>query len=82
MPIELAPEAARYAAFSLLTLLLWRASGMPRFAVGAALTFGAIDALRPAADAADFLAGMGGVLATAGLLLMQRKRVCVESSPR
>jgi len=82
MPIELAPEAARYAVFSLLTLVLWRSTGMPLFATGAALLFGALDAWRPGGDAADFLADLGGVLATAGLLFTQRKPVCAESSPR
>ena len=82
MPIELLPEAARYAAFSLLTLVLWRATGVPLLALGAAVFLGALDASRPAADAADFLACLGGVLATAGLLFAQARPGCAQSSPR
>ena len=78
MPIELLPEAARYAGFSLLTLALWRASGMPLLAVGAAVLVGSLDASRPAADAAEFLASLGGTIATAGLLFTQRKSECAE----
>ncbi len=80
MPTELAPEALRYAAFSLLTVALWRATGLPLFALGAALFVGGLDAWRPAADAQHFLADAGGALA--GLLFTQRKTLCAESSPR
>jgi hypothetical protein len=78
MPIELVPEAARYAAFSLLTLVLWRATGMPLLAVGAAVFLGTVDASRPAADASQFLASLAGTIATAGLLFTQRKSECAE----
>ncbi len=78
MLIELAPEAARYAAFSLLTLVLWRATGMPLLAVGAALFLGSLDAWRPGADASHFLASLGGTIATAGLLFTQRDSECAE----
>jgi VanZ family protein len=83
-----ADKAAHFAAFSLLTLLLWRASGMPLFAVGAALAFGALDEWRQTyvpgreSDARDFLADLAGVLATGALLFMQAKPACAESSPR
>ena len=88
MPTELLPEALRYGVFSLLTLLLWRATEMPLLALGAALVFGALDEWRQAyvpgraSDAQDFLADLAGVLVTGALLFMQEKHVCAESSPR
>ena len=75
-------HAARFTAYSLLTLLLWKAGEMPLLALAAPLLLGALDAWRPAADAADFLAGACGVLASGALLFLQRKPVCAESSPR
>ena len=78
-PIE---HAARFTGFSLLALLLWKGSRMPLFGLAAALLFNALDAWRPAADAADFLAGACGVLASGALLFMQRKPWCAESSPQ
>jgi VanZ family protein len=77
-------KAAHFAAFSLLTLLLWWATDMPLVAVGAALLFGALDEWRQAyipgreSDARDFLADVSGVLITGSLLLLkaagQRRR--------
>jgi hypothetical protein len=75
-------HAARFTVYSLLTLLLWKAGEMPLLALAAPLLLGALDAWRPAADAADFLAGACGVLASGALLFLQRKPVCAESSPR
>ena len=70
-------KAAHFAAFSLLTLLLWRATEMPLVAVGAALLFGALDEWRQTyvpgreSDARDFLADPSGVLITGGLLFLK-----------
>ena len=81
-------KAAHFTAFSLLTLLLWRATEMPLFALGAALVFGALDEWRQAympgreSDARDFLADLSGVLVTGLLLFLQGKQACAESSPR
>jgi VanZ family protein len=81
-------KAAHFTAFSLLTLFLWHATGMPLLAMGAALLFGGLDEWRQAfvpgrlSDAKDFLADACGVLATGALLFMQTKRTCAESSPR
>jgi VanZ family protein len=81
-------KGAHFAAFSLLTLLLWRATGMPLFAVGAAVAFGALDEWRQTylpgreSDALDFLADLSGVLVTGALLSFQEKSACAESSPR
>ncbi|HEX6267517.1 MAG TPA: VanZ family protein [Burkholderiales bacterium] len=78
-------KAAHFTAYSLLTLFLWRATDMPLLAVASALLFGSLDEWRQAyipgrdSDAQDFLADLCGVLATGGLLLMQRKTVCAES---
>jgi VanZ family protein len=72
-------KVAHFAAFSLLTLLLWRATDMPRFALGVALAIGGLDEWRQAylpgreSDAGDLLADAGGVLFTA-LLLWARTR--------
>jgi VanZ family protein len=81
-------KAAHFAGFSLLTLLLWHATGMPLFSIGAALLFGALDEWRQAyvpgreSDARDFLADLAGVLVTGGLLVFQARPSCAESSPR
>ena len=81
-------KGAHFAAFSLLTLLLWRATGIPLFAVGAAIAFGALDEWRQTyvpgreSDAQDFIADLCGALITGGLLLMQGKQPCAESSPQ
>ena len=85
---EPADKAAHFAAFSLLTLLLWKATAMPLFALGAAIAFGALDEWRQVplpgrhSDAADFLANLGGALAAAAVLFMEGRRACAESSPR
>jgi hypothetical protein len=83
-------QAAHFAAFSLLTCLLWRAMDGAMAAVALAGALAVLDAWRdPAADAAAFLAGLCGVLAAAGQLIlqkkplfMQRKPSCAESSPQ
>ena len=81
-------KGAHFAVFSLLTLLLWRATEMPLLALGAALVFGALDEWRQAyvpgreSHAQDFLADLAGVLVTGALLFMQEKPACAESSPR
>ena len=83
-------KAAHFAAFSLLTVLLWRATGgvMPLFVVAAVVAFGALDEMRQAylpersSDAKDFLADLTAAAATGALLFMQRKPRCAESSPR
>jgi hypothetical protein len=81
-----AGEAVRFAAYSLLTLLLWHGTGMPLLALGAALLFGALDGWRatvlPGRDAAAFLAAACGPLVTGSLLFVQGKHACAESSPR
>jgi VanZ family protein len=85
---EALDKAAHFAAFSLLTLFLWKASAMPLFAIGAALLFGGLEEWRQAyvpgrvSDASDFLADLCGVLTAGGLLFMQRKSECAESSPQ
>ena len=83
-------KAAHFCVFSLITLFLWKATDgeMPVLVLAATLLLGALDEWRQAyvpgrvSDARDFLADLGGVLATGTLLLMQRKPVCAESSPR
>lgn len=81
-------KAAHFIAFSMLTLLLWKATGMPLFAVAAALVFGALAELRQAyipgrnSDAWDFLANLCGVLATGLVIFLQSRRACAESSRR
>jgi VanZ family protein len=83
-------KAAHFAVFSLLTFLLWHATGgsMPALVCCAVLLLGALDEWRQAylpgrfSDARDFLADLCGVLCTGTLLFMQRKTVCAESSPR
>jgi VanZ family protein len=83
-----ADKAVHFIAFSLLALLLWKATGMPLFALAAAVVFAGLDEWRQAyipgrdSDATDFLADVCGVLATGALLFMQRKTECAESSPR
>ncbi len=80
---QLWDEAAHFAAFSLITCLLWHAPAGAMAAVALAGMLGVLDAWRnPVADAAAFLANLCGVLAAAGLLFMQRKPICAESSPR
>jgi hypothetical protein len=76
------PEPLQFASMSLLTLLLWRASAMPLLAMGAGALFCALAAWHPQADAADFLAGSCGVLASGGLLLLQAGTPCAEASPQ
>ena len=82
-------KAAHFAAFSLLTLFLWRATAgqmAPALLVGL-VVFALFDEWRQAyvpgrsSDATDFLADFCAVLATGTLLFMQRKSVCAESSP-
>jgi VanZ family protein len=83
-------KAAHFAAFSALTFCLWRATAgaMPLFVMLCAAAFAAADEWRQAylpgrvPDAQDFLADLAAVLVTAALLLMQRKPICAESSPR
>ena len=84
-----ADKAAHFAAFSLLTLFLWRATAgqmAPALLVGL-VVFALFDEWRQAyvpgrsSDATDFLADFCAVLATGTLLFMQRKSVCAESSP-
>jgi hypothetical protein len=76
-------KAAHFAAFSLLTWLLWRAMDGAMAAIALTGSLAVLDGWRdPAADAAACLAGLCGVLAAAGLLFMQRKPLCAESSPR
>ena len=83
-------KLAHFAAFSLLTLCLWQATGgeMPVLVVLSVIAFGAMDEWRQAyfpdrvSDARDFLADLCAVLSTSALLFMHKKRVCAESSPR
>ncbi len=83
-------KAAHFTVFSLLTASLWRATDgeMPLLAPAAALAFGALDEWRQVyvpgrqSDATDFIADLCGVLAATGLLLMQGKTSCAESSQR
>ena len=83
-------KLAHFAAFSLLTLLLWHstAGAMPLLLVGGVVAFGAFDELRQAylpervSDARDFLADLAAAAATGALLFMQRRPACAESSPR
>jgi VanZ family protein len=82
-------KAAHFAAFSALTFCLWQATaGSALFVVLAAVVFAGLDEWRQAyvpervSDAQDFLADLCAVATTAALLFMQRKAVCVESSPR
>ena len=75
-------EPVQFAALSLLTLLLWRASAMPLLAMGAGALFGVLAASHPRADAADCLAALCGVLATGAVLFLRRRAECAESSPR
>src|SRR5687767_14045692 len=79
---RLNPEPLQFGALALLTLLLWRASAMPLPAMGAGALFAALEACHPQADAADFLAGLCGVLSAGGLLVLQGTPACAESSPR
>jgi hypothetical protein len=85
-PPGAADQAARFAAYSLLTLLLWRGTQMPLLALGAGLLFASLDGWRAAAlpgrDAAALLAGACGALVTGTLLFAQGKQACAESSPR
>ena len=91
-PVALPPgwdKAAHFAAFSALTFCLWQATaGSAFFVVLAAVAFAGLDEWRQAylpervSDAQDFLADLCAVVTTAALLFMQRKAVCVESSPR
>jgi VanZ family protein len=80
-------KGAHFAVFSLLTLLLWRSTGLLAFAAAAALAFGALDEWRQTylpgreSDARDFLADLCGVLAAGTLILIQGKTACAESSP-
>ena len=83
-------KAAHFLVFSALTLCLWHATGgtTPVLVLLAAILFAALDEWRQAhvpgrvPDAQDFLADACAVAVTAALLLMQRKPVCAESSPR
>jgi VanZ family protein len=83
-------KVVHFAAFSLLTLCLWQATGgqMALLLFGGIVFFGALDEWRQAylpdrsSDAKDFLADFCAVLATGALLFIQRKNVCAESSPR
>ena len=81
-------KAVHFAAFSLLALLLWKATGMLLFALACTIGFAGLDEWRQAyipgrdSDATDLLADVCGVLATGTLLFMQRKTQCAESSPR
>jgi VanZ family protein len=90
-PVPLAEgwdKAVHFAVFSLLTLLLWRATGgdMPLVVLGAVIALGALDEWRQAylpdrtSDAKDLLADVCAALCTGALLFMQRKTVCAESS--
>ena len=92
-PVSLPPgwdKVAHFAAFSLLTLLLWHSTGgaMPLLLIAGVIAFGAFDELRQAylpqrvSDAKDFLADLTAAAATGALLFMQRKSPCAESSPR
>jgi VanZ family protein len=82
--------AARFAAFSMLTLALWRATNgeMPLLVLAGVIALAAMVEWRQAylpgagSDAAGFLADLCGALATGSLLFMQRKRVCAELSPQ
>jgi hypothetical protein len=80
-------KGAHFAAFSLLTLLLWRAGGMLAFAMAAALIFAALDEWRQAyvpgreSDARDFLADLCGILATGALILLQGRLACAAAAP-
>jgi VanZ family protein len=83
-------KAAHFAAFSLLTLCLWRATGgaMPLLLLAAIIAFGALDEMRQAylpermSDAKDFLADLCAALCTGALLFKHRRPLCAESSPR
>jgi VanZ family protein len=61
-------KAVHFGAYLLLTLLLWRSTGLPLFALGAALAFGLLDEWRQAylpgreSDARDLLADLAGVV--------------------
>jgi VanZ family protein len=83
-------KVAHFAAFSVLTLCLWQATGgeIPVLVVLSVVAFGAMDEWRQAyfpdrvSDAKDFLADLCAALSTGALLFMQKKRLCAESSPR
>ncbi|OGA71305.1 MAG: hypothetical protein A3G81_30990 [Betaproteobacteria bacterium RIFCSPLOWO2_12_FULL_65_14] len=83
-------KAAHFAAFSLLTALLWHATAgaMPLAVIAAVVLLGGLDEWRQASipgrvsDAQDFLADLCAAAATGWLLFMQRKTVCAESSPQ
>jgi hypothetical protein len=72
-------EAAHFVAFSALTFCLWQGTGgsRPIFVAGSLLVLAGLGM-----DAKDFVVGTCAVTATAGLLFMQRKPSCAESSPR
>jgi len=81
-------KAAHFAAFSLLTVLLWHATAgeMPLLVVASVVVLGGLDEWRQASipgrvsDAQDFLADLCAAAATGLLLFMQRKTTCAESS--
>ena len=77
-------KAAHFAAYSALTLFLWQATAgeMPLLVLAAAVALGALDEWRRMSDAQGFLVDLCAAGSTALLLLMQRKSVCAESSPR
>jgi hypothetical protein len=78
--------AALVAAVGIVVVILIAAPAIPQGWDAAARLLGVLDpyrqASRPASDATGLLAAVSAALATSVLLVLQRKPICAESSPR